>query len=114
MENGTLAPKEQMLHFPIFFKYMIFQRCQKVLLWSKGLNMYMQLSSETRNLNFGLSLHLCPYFMCVSSEVSSKPTLLVNYAVDMEISSVTLLAIGYFPANHKLVICSLVCLSVLA
>ena len=29
---------EQMLHFPLFFKDMIFQRCQKALLWSKSLN----------------------------------------------------------------------------
>ena len=34
MENGAFAPKEQ-THV---FKYMIFQRRQKVLLWSKELN----------------------------------------------------------------------------
>ena len=41
MENGAFAPKEQMLHFRsillFFFKYMIFPRRQKALLWSKGL-----------------------------------------------------------------------------
>ena len=35
MENEAFAPKEQMLHFPNIFKNMIFQRCQKALLWSK-------------------------------------------------------------------------------
>ena len=39
MENGAFAPKEQMLHFPYIFKYMIFQRSQKALLWSKGLKL---------------------------------------------------------------------------
>ena len=38
MKNGAFAPKEQMLHFHNIFKNMIFQRHQKVLLWSKGLN----------------------------------------------------------------------------
>ena len=37
MENGAFAPKEQMLHFHNTFKDMIFQRCQKALLWGKGL-----------------------------------------------------------------------------
>ena len=38
MENGAFALLEQMLHFPYnIFKYMIFQKHQKVLLWSKGL-----------------------------------------------------------------------------
>ena len=38
MENGEFAPKEQMLHFQYYiFKYMIFQRRQKALLWSRGL-----------------------------------------------------------------------------
>ena len=41
MENGALAPKElQKSKCSIFhniFKYMIFQRCEKALLWSKGL-----------------------------------------------------------------------------
>ena len=85
MENGALnfALLEQMLHFPyFFFKYVK----RRYYIWSKGLNMYMQLSSGTRNLNFGLSLHLFPYFICVSSKVSSEPTLLANYVVDMEIS----------------------------
>ena len=36
-KNGAFAPKEQMLHFPKIFKYVIFQRRQKVLIWSKGL-----------------------------------------------------------------------------
>ena len=38
MKNGAFAPKEQTLHFHNIFKYMIFQRRQKALLWSKGLN----------------------------------------------------------------------------
>ena len=37
LENGAFAPKEQMLHFPEYFKYMTFQRRQKALLWSKRL-----------------------------------------------------------------------------
>ena len=37
MENGAFAPKEQMLHFHNIFKYMIFQRPEKALSWSKGL-----------------------------------------------------------------------------
>ena len=54
MVNGVFAPKEQMLHFPYYFqiqkskcsifhnifKYMIFQRRQKALLWSKGLRSF--------------------------------------------------------------------------
>ena len=37
MENVAFAPKEQMLHFHNIFKYVIFQRRQKALLWGKGL-----------------------------------------------------------------------------
>ena len=37
MENGAFAPKEQSSIFHHSFKYMIFQRHQKALLWSKGL-----------------------------------------------------------------------------
>ena len=37
MENGAFALKEQMLHFHNIFKYMIFQKRQKALLWSNGL-----------------------------------------------------------------------------
>ena len=37
MENGTFAPMEQML-FHNIFKYVVFQRRQKALLWSKGLS----------------------------------------------------------------------------
>ena len=39
MENEAFALKEQMLHSPYFFfkKYIIFQRRQNALLWSKGL-----------------------------------------------------------------------------
>ena len=36
MENGAFAPKD----FHNIFKYMIFQRRQKVLLWRKGLTLY--------------------------------------------------------------------------
>ena len=38
MENGAFAQKVQMLHFHNIFKIMAFQRRQKALLWSKGLN----------------------------------------------------------------------------
>ena len=37
MENGAFAPKEQCSIFHNIVKYMIFQRRQKELLWSKGL-----------------------------------------------------------------------------
>ena len=37
MENGGFAPMEQCSIFHNIFKYMIFQRRQKALLWSKGL-----------------------------------------------------------------------------
>ena len=33
---------------------------------------YAALSSKVRGLNFGLCLHLHPYFMCVSSDCSGK------------------------------------------
>ena len=36
MENEAFAPKEQMLDFHNIFKYIVFQRCQKALSWSKG------------------------------------------------------------------------------
>ena len=71
MENGAFAPKEQMLLFHNIFKYMI-QRRQKMLLWSKGLSIHIQISSEARGLMFGFKLHLHPYFMCASSEVSDE------------------------------------------
>ena len=38
MENGAFAPKSKCSIFHNIFKYMIFQRRQKALLWSKGLN----------------------------------------------------------------------------
>ena len=38
----------------------------------KGLNMCTQLSSRGRCLKFGLSLHLCPFFVCVSSKGSGE------------------------------------------
>ena len=38
MENGALAPMSKCSTFYNIFKYMIFQRHQKALLWSKGLN----------------------------------------------------------------------------
>ena len=37
---------------------------------SYSLNMYAQLSSGARSLNFGQRLHLCPYIVCESSEGS--------------------------------------------
>ena len=39
MEKGAFAPMEQILHNT--FKYMIFQRHQKELLWSKGLRVFL-------------------------------------------------------------------------
>ena len=43
MENGAFAPKEHTLIFHNIFKYVVFQRHQKALLWSKGLSMpYLQ------------------------------------------------------------------------
>ena len=44
MENGAFAPFEQMLHFPYFFKYLVFQRPQKAVfnpLYSNGLSPYI-------------------------------------------------------------------------
>ena len=38
LENGAFAPKNKCSIFHIFFKNMIFQRRQKGVLWSKGLN----------------------------------------------------------------------------
>ena len=38
MENGEFAPISKCSIFHNIFKYMIFQRHQKVVLWSKGLN----------------------------------------------------------------------------
>ena len=41
MENGALiCCKEQVLHVLKIFKYKIFQRPQKALLWSKGLTLH--------------------------------------------------------------------------
>ena len=37
MENGIFAPKNQGSIFHNIFIFKIFQRCQKALLWSKGL-----------------------------------------------------------------------------
>ena len=34
--------------------------------------MQVQLTSGLEGLNFDLNLHLCPYFVCVSSEGSGK------------------------------------------
>ena len=50
MENGAFAPKEQMLHFHNFFKYMIFRSPQKALLWSKGLTEAFVISTKIRIL----------------------------------------------------------------
>ena len=38
MENEAFAPKEQMFHFHNIFKNVVFQRCQRALLWSKRLH----------------------------------------------------------------------------
>ena len=38
MENGAFAPDDECSMFHNIFKYMFFQRRQKALLWSKGLN----------------------------------------------------------------------------
>ena len=46
MENGAFAPKEQMLHFPLCI---IFQRRQKVLLWSKGFSCKHVFSTRVEN-----------------------------------------------------------------
>ena len=37
METGAFAPMEQMLFFHDIFKYIVFQRRQKVLSWGNGL-----------------------------------------------------------------------------
>ena len=37
METGAFAPMEQMLFFHDIFKYIVFQRRQKVLSWDNGL-----------------------------------------------------------------------------
>ena len=45
MENGAFAPKEQSSIFHNIFKYVIFQRRQKVLLWSKGLRQIFKVNT---------------------------------------------------------------------
>ena len=40
MENGAFAPNEQNASFSNIFKYLIFQRLQKALLWSKDLMLW--------------------------------------------------------------------------
>ena len=47
MENGAFTPLEKMLHFPKYFKYMIFQRRQKWFLWSKWLTLFYCLLLES-------------------------------------------------------------------
>ena len=58
MENGAFDPNEQMLPIHDIFKYMIFQRHQKVLLWSKGLNMkvfiYTKRGGSSVDIAFGV------------------------------------------------------------
>ena len=46
--NGAFATKEQCSIFHIIFKYMIFQRHQKALLWSKRLNAQVNVSSRAK------------------------------------------------------------------
>ena len=38
-------------------------------------SLHGQLSSETRGLKFGLGLHLCSYFVCVSRAGPGEPVL---------------------------------------
>ena len=38
MENGAFAPKEQLLHFPLYFQLHDISKASKGVKWSKGLN----------------------------------------------------------------------------
>ena len=86
MENGVFAPKTKCSIFHNIFKY-IFQRRQKALLRSKGLNLHALLSSGAWGLNFGMSLLHCHYFVCVSRQDSGKtplmPRLVHSFTVHM-------------------------------
>ena len=67
MENGAFALLEQMLLLHNIYEYMIFQRHQKALLWSKGLgisvsglalvsvwrSVFLSLSSSVKRKNNG-------------------------------------------------------------
>ena len=54
MENGAFVPKEQCSIFHNIFKYMIFQRRQKALLWSivlkEILGLYMHSAKKKKNM----------------------------------------------------------------
>ena len=53
----------------------VISRRQKLPLAGKELNMHMQLSSGTKSLIFGMSLHLLSYFMYANSECSGEMNL---------------------------------------
>ena len=55
MENGAFAPLEQMLNFHNIFKYVVFQRRQKALSWSKGLNMMLHVFVKVAIMSKSLS-----------------------------------------------------------
>ena len=49
------------------------------------INIYADVSSDARGLNFGLSIHLQPYFVYASNEGLPEPLLLAD-AISTEIS----------------------------
>ena len=58
MENGAFAPKEQMLHSPLYFQI---HDISKAFLWSKGLNVVYTYS-------YFQSIQWCNFYT-VSSEI---------------------------------------------
>ena len=59
MENGAFAPRSKCSIFHNIFKYIVFQRRQKVLSWSKGLHVKKRdpfLMNEM-DLNFDKIIH---------------------------------------------------------
>ena len=63
IENGAFAPMEQMLDFHDIFKYIVFQRCQKALLWNKGLINQLEIiftNISALTLRPKIKLHLFP------------------------------------------------------
>ena len=83
MENGAFAPKEKCSIFHNIVKYMIFQRHQTALLWSRGLstcnqNMY-KLSDEK------IITILCFYvFIKKLGLPSTSSTVIMEYRVKLK------------------------------
>ena len=54
MENGAFAPKEQMLHFPLYFQIYDISKVVKRRYygWSKGFNTLYELISDVNSTQF--------------------------------------------------------------